>query len=84
MLHGILSASRGHWGIENQLHWVLDIAFREDDCRLRKGNGAQNFAVLRHIALTLLQQEQTLDRGIRTKRLRAGWDTDYLLKVLTV
>ena len=49
----ILDVIRGHWGIENQLHWVLDIAFREDDCRLRKGNGAQNFALLRHIALNL-------------------------------
>jgi predicted transposase YbfD/YdcC len=79
----VLFASRGHWGIENQLHWVLDIAFREDDCRLRKGNGAENFALLRHIALTLLKQERTLKRGVKNKRLRAGWDTDYLLKVLT-
>ena len=78
----ILSASRGHWGIENQVHWVLDIAFREDECRLRKGNGAQNFAVLRHIALTLLKQEQTLKRGIKNKRLKAAWDTQYLCKVL--
>ncbi len=54
----MLDAVRGHWGIENQLHWVLDIAFREDESRLRKGNGAQNFAVLRHIALNLLKQEQ--------------------------
>jgi predicted transposase YbfD/YdcC len=78
----ILSASRGHWGIENQVHWVLDIAFREDECRLRKGNGAQNFAVLRHMALTFLKQEQTLKRGIKNKRLRAAWDTQYLSKVL--
>jgi predicted transposase YbfD/YdcC len=78
----ILSASRGHWGIENQLHWVLDIAFREDECRLRKGNGAQNFAVLRHIALTLLKQETSLKLGIKNKRLKAAWDTQYLCKVL--
>jgi predicted transposase YbfD/YdcC len=78
----MLAASRGHWGIENQVHWVLDIAFREDECRLRKGNGAQNFAVLRHMALTLLQQEQTLKRGVKTKRLKAAWDTHYLRKVL--
>lgn len=78
----ILNAVRGHWGIENQLHWVLDIAFREDECRLRKGNGAQNFAVLRHIALNLLRQEGTCKRGIRTKRLKAGWNPDYLSKVL--
>lgn len=78
----ILSVIRGHWGIENQLHWVLDIAFREDECRLRKGNGAQNFAVLRHIALNLLKQESTCKRGLKTKRLKAGWNLDYLSKVL--
>lgn len=79
----VLFACRGHWGIENQLHWVLDIAFREDDCRLCKGQGAENFALLRHIALTLLKQEHTLKVGIKNKRLRAGWDPDYLHKVLT-
>lgn len=78
----LLYAIRGHWGIENQLHWVLDIAFREDECRLRTGNGAQNFAVLRHIALNLLRGEQTLVASIHGKRLRAGWDQDYLLRVL--
>ena len=80
----ILDASRGHWGIENQVHWILDVAFREDECRLRKDNGAENFAVLRHIALTLLQQERTLKRGIKTKRLKAAWDTRYLHKILQV
>jgi len=79
----LLRAVRGHWGIENQLHWVLDIAFREDDCRLRKGNGAQNFAVLRHVALNLLRREKTARVSIHSKRLKAGWDHDYLLKVLT-
>ena len=78
----MLDAVRGHWGIENQLHWVLDIAFREDESRLRKGNGAQNFAVLRHIALNLLKQEHTCKRGIKIKRLKAGWSLDYLVKVL--
>ncbi len=78
----ILDVVRGHWGIENQLHWVLDIAFREDESRLRKGNGAQNFAVLRHIAFNLLKQERTCKRGIKTKRLKAGWNLDYLSKVL--
>ncbi len=77
-----LSAVRGHWGIENKVHWVLDIAFREDECRIRKGNGAQNFAILRHIALNLLKQEQTAQCGIKNKRLKAGWDESYLLKVL--
>ena len=61
---------------------MLDIAFREDECRLRKGNGAQNFGLLRHIALNLLKQESTCKRGVKTKRLKAGWNMDYLLKVL--
>jgi len=73
---------RAYWRIENSLHWVLDIAFREDQSRLRKDNGAQNFAILRHIALNLLKQDKRLKVGIKTKRLRAGWDQDYLLSVL--
>ncbi len=75
-------AVRGHWEIENCVHWVLDISFREDECRIRKGNAPQNFSILRHISLNLLKQEKTLKRGIKAKRRRAGWDNDYLLKVL--
>ena len=75
-------AVRTHWGIENCVHWVLDVAFREDDCRVRKGNGPQNFALLRHIALNLLRHEKSAKCGIRTKRLKAGWNEDYLFKVL--
>ena len=79
----LLHAVRTHWGIENKVHWVLDIAFREDDCRIRKGNGAENFAVLRHIALNLLRREKTAKRSLKGKRKKAAWDNDYLLKVLT-
>jgi predicted transposase YbfD/YdcC len=79
----LLDATRTHWGIENSLHWVLDIAFREDECRVRKGYAAQNLATLRHIAVNLLRQEKTAKVGTKSKRLRAGWDEDYLLKVLS-
>ncbi len=77
-----LRAVRSHWGIENRLHWVLDIAFREDDCRVRKDHGPQNFAVLRHIALNLLRQDTTTKLGIKNKRLQAAWDENYLLALL--
>lgn len=79
----LLSAARTYWGIENKLHWILDLAFREDESRVRKGNGPENFAVLRHIALNLLRHEDTAKISIRAKRKKAGWDNDYLLKVLT-
>jgi predicted transposase YbfD/YdcC len=78
----ILWAVRSHWGIENELHWTLDLAFDEDRCRVRKDHGPENFALLRHIALNLLKQEKTCKRGIKGKRLLAGWNQDYLLKVL--
>jgi predicted transposase YbfD/YdcC len=77
-----LKAVRTHWEIENKVHWVLDVVFREDDSRIRKGHAPQNLAVIRHIALNLLRQETTLKRGIKAKRLRAGWDHDYLFKIL--
>jgi predicted transposase YbfD/YdcC len=73
---------RTHWSIENPLHWVLDVAFREDECRIRTGHAPENFTVLRHLAVSALNQEKTAKVGIKNKRLRAGWDDDYLLRVL--
>lgn len=76
------AAVRSHWSIENSLHWVLDISFREDESRVRKGYGAENLAVLRQMSLNLLKQETTAKVGIKAKRLKAGWNNDYLLKIL--
>ncbi|TAE93898.1 MAG: ISAs1 family transposase [Oscillatoriales cyanobacterium] len=73
---------RSHWGVKNRLHWVLDVAFREDDCRIRKDNAPQNFAILRHIYLNILTREKASKTGAKNKRLRAGWDDDYLTKIL--
>jgi predicted transposase YbfD/YdcC len=75
-------AVRGHWSIENRLHWQLDVTFQEDQCRLRKGHADANFSILRRTALTLLKNEPTLTVGIKNKRLNAGWDDNYLEKVL--
>ena len=73
---------RSHWSIENSLHWVLDIAFREDDSRIRKDHGPENMTTLRHIALNLLKQDKSIKVGIKSKRKNAGWNECYLLKVL--
>jgi len=78
-----LKVIREHWGIENSVHWVLDMAFNEDQSRLHKDNGAENLAVIRHIALNLLRNEKTAKVGIKAKRLKAGWDDAYLFKVLS-
>ena len=73
---------RAHWGIENNLHWVLDYAFDEDDQRTRLGNSAANMAILRHMALNLIKSDKTTKMGIKNRRLKAGWDDDYLLQVM--
>jgi predicted transposase YbfD/YdcC len=78
----LAEAIRTHWSVEHPLHWVLDVAFREDDCRIRTGHAPENFTLLRHLAVSALNQEKTAKVGIKNKRLRAGWDDDYLLKVL--
>ena len=78
----LLSGVRTHWGIENSVHWVLDVAFGEDDSRVRTGHAAENFSVLRRMALNMLKHETTSQGGVAARRKRAGWDEDYLLKVL--
>lgn len=77
-----LAIVRSHWQVENCVHWVLDVRFRKDDSRIRKGNGAENFAILRAIALNLLKQETSLKRSIQGNRLFAGWKNEYLSTIL--
>lgn len=79
----LLEAIRTHWSIENECHWVLDVGFNEDACRIRKKNGSENFAILRRIALNLLKGEKSAKLGVANKRLKAAWDTDYLTTVLS-
>jgi len=79
-----LGAVRSHWGIENGLHWVLDVAFREDDCRVRAGNAAANFSAVRQLALSLLKQRTEAKVGIKNRRLRAAWDPAFLLRVVGI
>lgn len=78
----MLDTIRTHWHIENRLHWVIDVSFREDESRLRKDHGAQNFAILRRLAHNLLKKESSRSDSIKSKRARTGWDNHYLLKVL--
>ena len=72
---------RGHWGIENSLHWVLDVVFAEDHSRVRKDHGPENFGLLRRMAISMLKAERSKG-SIQVKRLKAGWDNEFLEKVL--
>jgi predicted transposase YbfD/YdcC len=80
----IAKAVRGHWGIETSLHWSLDVAFNEDKSRIRKGYADQNLSAVRKIALNLLRGDDTIKRGIKTKRLRAGWNDEYLKSIIKI
>jgi predicted transposase YbfD/YdcC len=77
-------AARGHWGIENQLHWSLDVAFAEDQCRVRAGHAAENLALLRHLTLNTLKRDTTRKRGLKGKQKNAAWDHSYLLSLLPI
>jgi predicted transposase YbfD/YdcC len=77
------TAVRGHWGIENELHWCLDMGFREDESRARKDHAAENLNIIRHMTLNMLKKETSLKAGINGKRLKCGWDEKYLKKVLS-
>lgn len=76
------NAIRSHWSIENSLHWILDVAFGEDASRKREKNAPQNFSMLNKIALNLLKNEKSTKVGVKSRRMKAGWDNEYLLKVL--
>ena len=79
---GFTAAVACHWAIENQLHWQLDVAFREDHCHIWKGHADTNFSTLRRTALSMLKNEKKRKLGIKNKRLPAGWNEPYLFEVL--
>lgn len=78
------AAARGHWAVENSLHWCLDIAFREDDSRVRTGHAPENLAMIRALALTLIKRDPHRKIGVKASRKRAGWDMEYLKKLIGV
>lgn len=77
----IADAIRSHWSIENKLHWSLDVSFSEDSNRTRVGNGAENLSIVRHTALNILKEDKS-QMGIKTKRMKAGWDEKFMLKLI--
>ena len=78
----LLQATRSHWGIENSVHWALDLSFRQDESRVRAGHAAENLAIVRHMTLNLLRQDRTSKTSIKARRKLAGWDIDCLLTFL--
>ena len=80
----LLDCVRSHWGVENKLHWILDVQFNEDQSRKRKGNATENYSTVLKTALNLLKNETTVKQGIKGKRLKAGWNDEYLLKLLNI
>lgn len=82
--HLLAHVVRSHWGVENRLHWVLDVGFREDDCPIHSDHAPENLAQLRKMSLNLLSQEKTAKIGVANKRLKAAWDNNYLAKVLGI
>ncbi|MTH94565.1 ISAs1 family transposase, partial [Roseibium sp. RKSG952] len=80
----LAAAVRNHWAIENSLHWVLDVGFREDDCRVRDRNAAANLSVIRKIAINLVKADKSQKGSIKGKRKAAGWDNDYMLKIMAL
>ena len=79
---GLGRAIRTHWGIENALHWVLDVTFREDDSRVRDRRAARNLAVLRRIAINLVDRDRSAKASVRARRKKAAWNGDYMLQLL--
>ena len=75
-------SSADHWGVENSVHWVLDMVFREDESRMRKGNSPENFAILRRIALNLVKWDASSKYSLKARRKAAGWNDSYLEKLL--
>ena len=78
----LLKAARSHWSIENSLHWVLDVTFREDESRIRKKNAPENMSIIRHIVLNMLKRSENKNISIRRRRKKAGWSNEYLENVL--
>ncbi|MDP3683805.1 MAG: ISAs1 family transposase [Ignavibacteria bacterium] len=77
-------AIRSHWSVENQLHWQLDVSYGEDDCKIRKDNGPENFSVIRRATLNLLKEDKKTKAGIKNKRSKAGWDKNYMFSILGI